>query len=85
MTNQVKHANLTDHVDHANHADLYILKKPLKSPICGIVYHACQTLVHCPSIVSSFELSSGTICLLRLCLQKLSYKVKKIIISDFCL
>ena len=31
---------------------------------CGIVHHARRTRAHCPSMVSSFKLSSGTVCLL---------------------
>ena len=34
------------------------------STICGIVHHARRTRAHCPTMVSSFKLSSGTVCLL---------------------
>ena len=36
----------------------------LESTTCGIVHHARRTRAHCPTMVSSFKLSSGTICLL---------------------
>ena len=36
----------------------------LESTICGIVHHARRTRAHCPTMVSSFKLSSGTVCLL---------------------
>ena len=36
----------------------------LESTTCGIVHHARRTRAHCPTIVSSFKLSSGTVCLL---------------------
>ena len=36
----------------------------LESTTCGIVHHACRTRAHCPTMVSSFKLSSGTVCLL---------------------
>ena len=36
----------------------------LESTTCGIVHHARRTRVHCPTMVSSFKLSSGTVCLL---------------------
>ena len=36
----------------------------LESTTCGIVHHARRTRAHCPSMVSSFKLSSGTVCLL---------------------
>ena len=36
----------------------------LESITCGIVHHACQTRAHCPTMVLSFKLSSGTVCLL---------------------
>ena len=36
----------------------------LESTTCGIVHHARQTRAHCPTMVSSFKLSSGTVCLL---------------------
>ena len=39
----------------------------LKNTIGVIVHHAYQTQAHCPTMVSSFQLSSGTICLLRFC------------------
>ena len=39
----------------------------LKSAICGIVHHARRTRAHCQTMVSSFKLSSGTICLPRFC------------------
>ena len=36
----------------------------LESTTCGIVHHARRTRAHCPTMVSSFKLSSGTVCLL---------------------
>ena len=36
----------------------------LESTTCGIVHHARRTPAHCPTMVSSFKLSSGTVCLL---------------------
>ena len=36
----------------------------LESTTCGIVHHAGRTRAHCPTMVSSFKLSSGTVCLL---------------------
>ena len=33
----------------------------------SIVHHACRTQTHCPTMVSSFKLSSGTACLPRFC------------------
>ena len=38
----------------------------LESTTCGIVHHARRTRAHCPTMVSSFKLSSGTVCLLGL-------------------
>ena len=38
----------------------------LDSTTCGIVHHARRTRAHCPTMVSSFKLSSGTVCLLGL-------------------
>ena len=37
----------------------------LESTTCGIVHHTRRTRAHCPTMVSSFKLSSGTICLLE--------------------
>ena len=37
----------------------------LESTSCGIVHHARRTRAHCPTMVSSFKLSSGTVCLLK--------------------
>ena len=31
---------------------------PLKSTICDIVHHACQTRPHCLTMISNFKLSS---------------------------
>ena len=39
----------------------------LTSIIYDIVHHACQIQVHCPTMISSFKLSLGTVCLPRLC------------------
>ena len=39
----------------------------LKSTICDIVHHACRTQAHYPTMVSSFKLSLGTVCLPRFC------------------
>ena len=36
----------------------------LESTTCGILHHARRTRAHCPTMVSSFKLSSGTVCLL---------------------
>ena len=36
----------------------------LESTTCGIVHHARRTRAHCPTMVSSFKLSSGTVCLI---------------------
>ena len=36
----------------------------LESTTCGIVHHARRTRAHCPTMVLSFKLSSGTVCLL---------------------
>ena len=36
----------------------------LESTTCGIVHHAHRTRAHCPTMVLSFKLSSGTVCLL---------------------
>ena len=36
----------------------------LKSIIGGILHHTCQTQAHCLTMVSSFELSSRTVCLI---------------------
>ena len=36
----------------------------LESTICGIVHHARRTRGQCPTMVLSFKLSSGTVCLL---------------------
>ena len=36
----------------------------LESTTCGTVHHARRTRAHCPTMVSSFKLSSGTVCLL---------------------
>ena len=33
----------------------------LESTTCGIVHHARRTRAHCPTMVSSFKLSSGTV------------------------
>ena len=35
----------------------------LKTTNYVIVHHACRTRAHCPTMVSSFKLSSGTLCL----------------------
>ena len=39
----------------------------LKSITFGIVHHAHSTRAHCPTMVSNFKLSSGTVCLPRFC------------------
>ena len=40
-----------------------IRQMALESTTCGIVHHACRTRAHCPTMVPSFKLSSGTVCL----------------------
>ena len=60
----------------------------LKSTICAIVHHACRTRAHCPTIVSSFKLSSGTICLPRFFSQTWSYiaiKIEHLYCSNRCI
>ena len=39
----------------------------LKNTICVVVHHACQTQAHFQTMVSSFKLLSGTVCLPRFC------------------
>ena len=39
----------------------------LRSTIYDIVHHACRTQAHCSTMVSSFKLSLGTVCLPRFC------------------
>ena len=35
----------------------------LKTTICIIVQHACRTRAYCPTMISSFKFSLGTVCL----------------------
>ena len=37
----------------------------LKTTMCVVVHHACQTRAYFPTMDSSFKLSSGTVCLTR--------------------
>ena len=48
----------------------------LKSIIYDIVHHACQSRAHCPTMISSFKLFLGTVCLSRFCRRAVIY-IKK--------
>ena len=49
----------------------------LKSFICDIVYHACQTRAHCPIRISSFKLTLRTACLPRFCFRAGRVRMQK--------
>ena len=58
-------------ITHANDQMLEICRVIgqilLTSTICGIAHHARRTRAHCQTMVLSFKLPSGTVCLPRFC------------------